>query len=107
MIRCNLYKGKSINNFVEAARDAQPRKDEPSFVMDHGNIGYIPNADGAHPYGSHFPNPVVKTPRGYQYQSPPYAVTPNHPEGHYESHDHGFGLQRLEGYSTVAPPYRG
>ncbi len=57
MIRCDLYKGKTRlfgnglglgaqirpvrhnNNFVEAARDAQPRTDDPGVVVDRGNVG--------------------------------------------------------------------
>ena len=40
MIRADLYKGKPFGkNFVEPARDAQPRKDDPGFVVDHGNVG--------------------------------------------------------------------
>lgn len=39
MIRADLYKGKPFNNFVEPGRDAQPRKDDRGFVIDHGNVG--------------------------------------------------------------------
>ena len=39
MIRADLYKGKQLSNFIEAGRDAQPRKDDPGFIVDHGNIG--------------------------------------------------------------------
>ena len=39
MIRCNIFKGKVRNdNFVNAGRDAQPRRDD-GFVLDHGNTG--------------------------------------------------------------------
>ena len=39
MIRCDIHKGKlRFGNFIEAGRDAQPRKDE-GLVVDHGNIG--------------------------------------------------------------------
>ncbi len=48
MIRCDLYKGKSHrfggvggSNFVEPGRDAQPRKDDPGVVVDHGNVGEL------------------------------------------------------------------
>ena len=45
MIRCDIHKGKlRFGNFIEAGRDAQPRKDE-GLVVDHGNVGkyyYIP-----------------------------------------------------------------
>jgi len=51
MIRCDIHKGKlRLGNFIEPGRDAQPRKDE-GFVIDHGNIGFIRNADGRHPFG--------------------------------------------------------
>ena len=41
MIRCNIYKGKGQNdNFVNAGRDAQPRRDD-GFVLDHGNTGWL------------------------------------------------------------------
>lgn len=44
MIRCDLYKGGKArfggsSNFVEPGRDAQPRKDDPGVVVDHGNVG--------------------------------------------------------------------
>ena len=40
MIRADLYKGKThFSNFIEAARDAQPRKDEPGTVVDKGHVG--------------------------------------------------------------------
>ena len=39
MIRCDIHKGKlRFGNFIEAGRDAQPRKDE-GLVVDHGNVG--------------------------------------------------------------------
>ena len=39
MIRCNIFKGKIRNdNFVNAGRDAQPRRDD-GLVLDHGNTG--------------------------------------------------------------------
>ena len=45
MIRCDIHKGKlRFGNFIEAGRDAQPRKDE-GLVVDHGNVGkhyYLP-----------------------------------------------------------------
>ena len=51
MIRCDIHKGKlRLGNFIEPGRDAQPRKDE-GFVIDHGNIGFIRNAYGRHPFG--------------------------------------------------------
>ncbi len=39
MIRCDLFKGKRLSNFVEAAVDAQPRKEDKGLVLDHGHIG--------------------------------------------------------------------
>lgn len=38
MIRADLYKGK-LSNFIEAGRDGQPRKNDPGFILDRGNIG--------------------------------------------------------------------
>ena len=41
MIRCNIFKGKIRNdNFVNAGRDAQPRRDD-GLVLDHGNTGTV------------------------------------------------------------------
>ena len=41
MIRCDIHKGKlRFGNFIEAGRDAQPRKDE-GLVVDHGNVGML------------------------------------------------------------------
>ena len=41
MIRCDIHKGKlRFGNFIEAGRDAQPRKDE-GLVVDHGNVGKL------------------------------------------------------------------
>ena len=40
MIRCDIHKGKlRFGNFIEAGRDAQPRKDDKGLVVDHGNVG--------------------------------------------------------------------
>jgi len=42
MIRCDLHKGSKYGfgtNFVEPGRDAQPRRDDPGVVIDHGNVG--------------------------------------------------------------------
>lgn len=86
MIRADIHKGKlRLGNFIEPGRDAQPRKDD-GFVLDHGNIGYIGNADGRHPFGGRAP---PASPHGHLYS--PYNA-------HYgsESNDHGYGFQRIK-----------
>ena len=75
MIRADLFKGaKRLSNFID--RDASPRKDDqgkfhshkdflhflthdspPGLVIDHGNVGFIPNVDGQHPLGGRFSFP--------------------------------------------------
>merc|ERR1719445_285941 len=89
MIRCDLYKGKENhfnNRFVEAVRDAQPRHarvdkeaEENGLITDLGNVGYIPNANGAHPFGGQYVNGAVppRSLHGYLYEqlAQPYAAS--------------------------------
>ena len=116
MIRCDLYSkakhhnninNNNNNNFVEPGRDAQPRKADTGFVLDHGNVGYIPNVDGQHPQGGRYPaaastNTPPKSLHGYLYQQQrqhPYIPTTFAPSSvspaAAAAHEHGYGFQRI------------
>jgi alpha-N-acetylgalactosaminidase len=88
MIRADLYKGsKRLSNFID--RDAAPRKDDSGLIVDHGNVGFIPNADGHHPLGGRFSFPSFPA-QGYGY-------TPA-----YDQRDHGYSPQGIYGGHAAA-----
>lgn len=84
MIRCDIHKGGKLrlNNFIEPGRDAQPRKDE-GFVIDHGNIGFIHNADGRHPFGGGVSTPQRRFADFYRSLDEDFL------------HKHGYSFQRI------------
>ncbi len=104
MIRANLYKGKRLSNFID--RDAAPRKDDHGLVVDHGNVGFRPNADGHHPFGGRFSFP------SFPAASRAGGYGPNYYDQRYDQRDHGYAPQGVYnqfspavGVSSTARPY--
>eukprot|EP00096_Caligus_rogercresseyi_P001710 TRINITY_DN1285_c0_g1_i1.p1 TRINITY_DN1285_c0_g1~~TRINITY_DN1285_c0_g1_i1.p1 ORF type:complete len:498 (-),score=95.81 TRINITY_DN1285_c0_g1_i1:201-1694(-) len=89
MIRANVNRGK-FGHSNQIDRSSSPRRND-GFVIDRGNIGYINNADGHHPFGGsprgdlrHFSSSSNNNPFSTTTSSPyPFEV------------DHGFLPQRL------------
>jgi len=109
MIRANLHNGaKRLSNFID--RDASPRKDDQGLVIDHGNVGFIPNVDGQHPLGGRFsfPSFPAQNSQVSAREASAYGYTPA-----YDQRDHGYGPQSVNnqaygrGVSSTARPFYG
>jgi len=119
IIRCDIVKG--IMNKAQQGTPAwksQPRNEE-SFVLDLGNIGFRGNVAGGNQPLGQYPsirgtgyvepvpvsvgNSVAGPPQTRNFRNAPATsanapyVPPSYPAGHYDHHEHGYSYQNING----------